>query len=98
MSYRTHAVMARNESLMQRFTAAAATEGIPQASTWVQQNMLYMVKADAIAAWDKALAAASSDDGDPDKAIDMGLDESVVTDQMILSAVQARKAELEPAA
>jgi hypothetical protein len=81
MSYATINRCANDPSFQGRLTAAAAQEGADQPSGAMYQ-LIWPVSAasDIEAAYASALAA---DNPDP------GGDEAVITDQMILSAVQA---------
>lgn len=78
MSYATINTCAHDASFLGRLTAAAAAEG----DNTVAQQLIWPVSAaaDIEAAYASAVAG---DNPDP------GGDESVITDQMILSAVQA---------
>jgi hypothetical protein len=81
MSYSTINVCAHDTAFLGRLTAACAQEGNDN-PTLTAQQLIWAVSAaaDIEAAYASALAA---DNPDP------GGDESVITDQMILSAVQA---------
>lgn len=81
MSYQTHSDIAHHGNIQNRVAACAATEGYADATRWAAANMLYLVKSDWISAWEYALAV------NPDQ--DPGVDDAVITDGMILSAVQA---------
>ena len=81
MSYKSVASMAESYSLSRRITAGAATEGIPSPEQWTQMNRWEVAAQPGWdAAWDSAVAS-----GNPDP----GSDESVITDGMILSGIQA---------
>lgn len=80
MSYNTIFASANDTALQGRVTAACAGEGEPQPNGAMYQVIWQVsAKADIEAAYASALAS-----GNPNP----GGDESVITDQMILSAVQ----------
>ena len=88
MSYNTINEMFQSQSLKNRIIAAAAQEDIINTMMWVESNLLFIVANEEwTAAWEFAKAAQTLDNNP-----DMGIRPSVITDQMILSAVQARKA------
>lgn len=81
MSYWDISEMSRSTSLINREQAAAAQELPGDPYEWVQDNALRLAAEPGWAdAWASALAA-----GNPDP----GKDPAVITDGMILSAVQA---------
>jgi hypothetical protein len=82
MSYWTVSLMALDNDLTQREAAAAAQEGAPGNPTqWALDNGLVLAAAPGWdAAYSSALAAGVEHPG---------RDEAVITDGMILSAVQA---------
>jgi hypothetical protein len=81
VSYSTVNKCAGDEALRGRVTAAIAAEGNPSPQTAVYDYMWWVAsRSDIEAAYGSALAAENPDPGG---------DESVVTDGMILSAVQA---------
>lgn len=81
MSYGTINQCANDTSFNGRLTAAAAAEGAPDPTTEAYRLRWPIAAASDIeAAYASALAAENPDPGG---------DESVITDQMILSAVQA---------
>lgn len=82
MSYLTHAAMVSSGSLRQRVTACAATQDVSDPPRWVNAVIWHLPGSDWIAAWESAEAA------NPDE--DHGANEACVTDQMILSSVQAK--------
>lgn len=86
MTYQTHAVLAENGDLRRRFFACAAQEKVPNAQDWVTRNAWYLIGTDMTAAYESA-EANDAYEGNP------ALDPAVITDQMILSSVQARVAE-----
>lgn len=84
MTYRTVAAMVASASLIDREYAAIAKEGIDPPEAWQDQHRWKLAAQPGWdAAWDSALAAHPDD---PD--YDPGSDEGVITDGMILSAVQ----------
>jgi len=91
MSYRTQAIMSRDLFLRERISACAATQDIPDVQFWAQSNQWHLA---AEPGWDDAYAyAMDSGIGEPGNRGD------VINDTMILSAVQARAAQLaEPGA
>ncbi len=82
MSYMTHAHIVGSPGLRQRITACAAQEGVDDPPRWVNAVAWALPQADWLAAW------ASADAANP--GADHGADEAVITDQMILSSVQAK--------
>jgi hypothetical protein len=82
MSYKTINACANDQSFQHRLTACCAQEGAPSPPSVTMFEVLWSVAAmsDIEAAYASALAANHADPGG---------DESVITDQMILSAVQA---------
>lgn len=90
MAYQSMVEMAASQSLLSRIVAAAADEGIPDPLQWSNANVWALVSnSDWAASWDYA-RSTDTDDQNPDT----GKRPGVITDQMILSAVQARRAEL----
>lgn len=88
MSFATIATSARDSSLQDRITACAAQEGAADPPGAMSQLIWPVItSADIEAAYAFALAG-----GNPDP----GGDETVITDQMILSAVQAHMATVVP--
>lgn len=84
MSYSTQALMARDNALLLRVTACAADEGIANPETWAWSHQWEL---SAQPGWDAAYAyAITAENPNP------GDDSGVVTDAMILSAVQSIKA------
>jgi len=81
MSYWDISEMSRSTSLTNREQAAAAQEIAADPYEWVAQNVLRLA---AQPGWDAAWASALAA-GNPDP----GRDPAVITDGMILSAVQA---------
>jgi hypothetical protein len=82
--------MAGSQSLTSRIVAAAAQEGRTDPLPWVQQRIWIIVSYDTgwPAAWDYARDTATLDNN-PDTGVRPG----VITDQMILTVVQAVMAE-----
>ena len=82
MSYYSQHLMAYDPALNGRVVAAVASENTTEdPERWTADNRHYWcAPSDWAEAWDSALAA---DNPDP------GADDSVITDQMILSSVQA---------
>jgi len=82
MSYLTQSVISTNAAMFNRVAQCAATEGIPNPTSWAAENARIWAAAPGWdAAWESALA--SDPDGDP------GTNEAVITDQMILSQFQS---------
>lgn len=84
--------MSRSQSLMARVAACAAQQGNTTPNVWASNNLLPLVaQADAslTAAWQSAM-------DDPDGNPDIGKRDDVVTDAMILAAVNNRKASQGP--
>lgn len=81
MSYLAVHQMAYDHDLQGRITAAAAMDGVPWPDGWVARRRWELV---ANSDWAQAWAYAT-DTGNESPGTDPG----VVTDQMILSAVQA---------
>lgn len=80
MSYRTQAILAQDFHLQQRIQACAATQGILNAPEWAATHMWALSAAPGWdAAYTSALAAGLEEPGN---------EEAVITDGMILSAVQ----------
>lgn len=87
MSYNTIVAMAASQSLQARVAACAAEEGNTQARLWAANNILTLVATAGPGlqtAWD---TGTDDDNANPDT----GKRDDVVTDAMILSAVQALK-------
>lgn len=81
MAYSTIAMIAADMALQQRMTAAAAQEGKTRPyPAWVQEYQWDLASTPGwAAAWESALASG---------ILNPGADESVITDGMILAAVQ----------
>lgn len=87
MTYKTHADIAESLHVRRRTVACASQEGVPDPSDWAARHAWTLVKAD----WIAAVASASAN---PDYEGDPFTDEAVITDGMILAAVdEARRAE-----
>jgi hypothetical protein len=81
MTYKTTADISDDGRIARRVTAAAATEGIENPDYWTHNHRWgYAAQPGWAAAWDSAVAAGSETPGD---------DPAVITDGMILAAVQA---------
>lgn len=80
MTYKTIAVMADDESLNSRVTAAVASEHILDPEGWLYPRRWSVASQPGwAAAWESAVASGIEDPGG---------DEGVITDGMILSGVQ----------
>lgn len=82
MSYKTQALLTQDNSLINRIIACASLERIPDAVTWVYSNRWAL---SAQPGWDAAYASALA----ANPSAIPGDNEAVITDGMILSAVQA---------
>lgn len=84
MSYMDVSVMARDGHLRERIAACAAKEGVtsPQPTQWADDHQWALA---ASPGWEEAWQYAR----EVGKIEHLGLDEGVISDQMILSAVQA---------
>lgn len=88
MSYKSVVEMAGSASLISRIAACAAAEGIDQPLQWAQQNVWKVCASPGWDdAWDQAVNQASRTRFNPDT----GIREDVITDEMILAAVQPIK-------
>lgn|SRR5262245_14923581 len=91
MSYLTQSDIAVNYSMRQRVAQCAAGEAnwiatAAQADQWTAENSREWAASPGWAdAWEYALATHSNN---PDAGYDPGSDEGVITDGMILSAIQ----------
>ena len=82
MSYNTQAQMAVDSFLQRRIAACAATQEVSPPVQWASENQWAM---SGEPGWDGAYAyAINANNPAP------GMDEAVITDAMILSAVQKR--------
>lgn len=80
MSYLTQSKMAQDYGLIMRIAACAATEGSVSPTSWADNNRQRIVAAPGwAAAWASAVAAEDDNPGE---------NEAVITDGMILAAVQ----------
>lgn len=82
MSYKTQAALSQDSTLFNRISACAALEKITDPVTWAYNNKWEF---SAQPGWDAAYAYALA----AHPGSQPGDDESVITDGMILSAVQA---------
>lgn len=89
MSYNTVATMARDYHLRERVAACASTEGEPNPVAWAESKMWNLAGAPGWDdAWDYAIAVIGATP-DPEALALIGRSETVITDGMILAAVQA---------
>src|SRR6187402_1043112 len=85
MTYKAVAEIVASDSLLVREHAAIAKEGIDPPEVWQNQHRWKLAASPGWdAAWDSALAGHPDD---PD--YDPGADQGVITDGMILSAIQS---------
>jgi hypothetical protein len=85
VSYLSVVQMASSQSLLSRIIAAAAAEGVAQPQAWAQENVWRIVSSPGWAdAWAYAVDTAT-DEHNPDT----GKRPTVISDPMILAAVQA---------
>lgn len=89
MSYLGQAAIASNQSMMERVAQCAAQQAIPDPDVWTSQNRREWA---ASPGWDAAWASALASQEDA-PTYDPGADEAVITDQMILSQIQAMNAD-----
>lgn len=80
MTYRTQAILAQDFDLQQRVQACAATQGLGTVPDWAADHMWEL---SASPGWDAAYASALEA-----RVEGPGNSESVITDAMILAAVQ----------
>jgi len=90
MSYLNQADIAANGSMLARVAQCAAQQGETDPDAWAFTHRRTWASSPG---WDEAWASAQASHPD-DQTYDPGADEAVITDQMILSEVQA----LRPAA
>ena len=84
MSYKTIAAIAADRDIQSRVSACAATFNVQNPAAWAMEQAWRLATSEG---WETAYEQAVTDDtGSP------GSDESVITDGMILSAVQAIRA------
>ena len=81
MSYKTYADIVENYQISRRLIACAAQEGADDPSKWIAAWNWKIPQSDWVAAWESYKV------GHPDD--DPGELNTVITDQMILSRVQA---------
>jgi hypothetical protein len=86
MSYLEQNAIAGNPAMMSRVAQCATGENIPEADSWASVHRREWA---ASPGWDSAWASSLA--SNPGKDYDPGSDESVITDSMILSEVQALK-------
>lgn len=95
MSYLDQSVIASNNAMRERVAQCATGEGQPDADQWTLDNRREWAAAPG---WDEAWRYATDTHPEPDPPdptvpyYDPGADESVITDAMILSQVQAMMA------
>jgi hypothetical protein len=83
VSYATHAAIAYSPAIRGRVTACAAQEGADDPPRWAAAVIWKLIGSDWLAAWESYEAAH------PQAGDDVGEHPDVITDQIILSAVQA---------
>lgn len=94
MSYLDQSLIANNTAMFERVSQAATEEGETDSDTWTHEHRRVWAAAPG---WDDAWASALASHpppapGDPFTGVyDPGQDEAVITDQMILSQVQAMR-------
>lgn len=81
MSYLTQALLTEDGDIWKRVTACAAEQGVSAPTIWVQEHLWQLAVQPG---WGSAYATALVE-----KLENPGLIEAVITDGMILSAVQA---------
>lgn len=95
MSYLTQSRLAADQTLMIRITACAVMEGIENPQAWAFEHAWQL---SAEAGWVAAYASAAvAHAADPAGTPPPGENESAITDQMILAAVQAIRTTEAPA-
>jgi hypothetical protein len=80
--YATRADLVESKGLRRRLVACAAIEGATTPASWVASQVWTLPGVDWEAAWESARATGATGD--------IGGDPLVITDGMILAAVQAR--------
>ena len=95
MSYLTQARMAQDEALIMRIAACAATEGVrPNPVAWADdRRVIFMASPGWSAAYASASALRDGWDGEGVQPPPPGENEAAITDGMVLSAVQALRAD-----
>jgi hypothetical protein len=81
MSYSTQSELARDNSVLMRVSACASTCGVKNPQSWAWEHQWEL---SAQPGWDTAYSYALANN-----KTDVGNDESVITDGMILAAVEA---------
>jgi hypothetical protein len=94
MAYRNIVQMAGSQSLIQRIAAAAAMEDKNDALSWASQNIWRLA---ASPGWDTAWEGAEQQSNRTKFNPDTGMRDDVITDAMILAAVQSLITEQTPA-
>ena len=93
MSYLTQNEIAGNFAMQNRVAQAATSEGLPpevNADSWMIDNRRIWGAAPGWdAAWESAKVSHPDDPDEGGPGYDPGADETVITDSMILSQVQA---------
>ena len=84
MSYNTVSELAYDPSIQRRVAACAALQGLPNPVKWASDRAWQLA---AQSGWSEAYASAR--DANTQANYQPGADESVITDEMILAAVQA---------
>lgn len=93
MTYNTVATIAGDYNLRQRVAACASTEGESSPVAWAEAHMWNLAGSPGWAeAWEYALNTTPADALPPDDVASIGRREGVITDPMILSAVQPLRA------
>ena len=92
MTYSTVVLMQKSESLRKRIIAAVAVENFtPSPEQWTNDQLWFLVSStEWQTAWTNAQKQADNNKINPDT----GARDDVITDTMILGAVQARRAYL----
>jgi len=85
MSYLSQAEIAGNGSMMARVAQCAAQQGEADPDAWTSTNRRTWASSPG---WDDAWESAQASHAG-DRSYDPGADDAVITDQMILSEVQA---------
>jgi hypothetical protein len=95
VSYLNQSEIADNPSMLARVAQCAAQQGEKDPDGWTQTNRRFWAAAPG---WDAAWASAQASHPDPEPPTpldftpyDPGADEAVITDEMILSQVQAMR-------
>lgn len=89
MSYLTHSVMSYDAYLVERIAACAASLKVPNPRSWASENALFLVSTPG---WEEAYnqwtPSGQQEMEQGQLALTAGADESLVTDQMIKTAVE----------